>query len=110
MSISRMSRGGAQRPSCFIRDTNGQALAYAYFEDEPGRRAAAHLPTRDEARRIAANSPSCRSCCVSRPISHHVERSAVVAGTRDNLERVNRHRHLRASGEGKSEKGDVSSA
>ena len=47
--------GGARRPSCFIRDTNGQALAYAYFEDEPGRRAAAHLPTRDEARRIAAN-------------------------------------------------------
>ena len=63
MSISRMSRGGARRPSCFIRDTNGQALAYAYFEDEPGRRAAAHLPTRDEARRIAANSPSCRRCC-----------------------------------------------
>ena len=61
MSISRMSRGGARRPSCFIRDTNGQALAYAYFEDEPGRRAAAHLPTRDEARRIA-ESPSCRSC------------------------------------------------
>jgi hypothetical protein len=55
MSISRMSRGGAWRPSCFIRDTNGQALAYAYFEDEPGQRAAAHLPTRDEARRIAAN-------------------------------------------------------
>jgi hypothetical protein len=55
MSISRMSRGGARRPSCFIRDTNEQALAYAYFEDEPGRRAAAHLPTRDEARRIAAN-------------------------------------------------------
>ena len=54
-SISRRSRGGARRPSCFIRDTNGQALAYAYFEDEPGRRAAAHLPTRDEARRIAAN-------------------------------------------------------
>jgi transposase len=44
MSISRMSRGSAWRPSCFIRDTNGQALAYAYFVDEPGRRAAAHLP------------------------------------------------------------------
>ena len=55
MSISRMSRGGARRPSCFIRDTNGQALAYAYFEDEPGRRTAAKLLTRDEARRIATN-------------------------------------------------------
>jgi hypothetical protein len=45
-----------EQQACFIvRDANGQALAYMYFEEEPGRRSAAKLLTRDEARRIAAN-------------------------------------------------------
>jgi hypothetical protein len=32
-----------------VRDHNGQALAYVYFEDEPGRRSAAKLLSKDEA-------------------------------------------------------------
>jgi hypothetical protein len=34
--------------ACFIvRDHNGQPLAYVYFEDEPGRRSAAKLLSKD---------------------------------------------------------------
>jgi hypothetical protein len=45
-----------EQDACFVvRDANGQALAYVYCEDEPGRRSAAKLLTRDEARRIAVN-------------------------------------------------------
>jgi hypothetical protein len=39
----------------FVTDSTDQKLAYVYFEDEPGRRAATKLLSKDEARRIAAN-------------------------------------------------------
>jgi hypothetical protein len=41
--------------SCFVvKDLNGQALAYVYFEKEPRHRFRRELLTHDEARRIAA--------------------------------------------------------
>jgi hypothetical protein len=45
-----------EQSACFIvRDASGQTLSYLYYEDEPGRRSAAKLLSKDEARRIAAN-------------------------------------------------------
>ena len=51
-----------EQEACFVvRDHNGQQLAYVYFDNEPGRRSAAKLLSRDEARRIAANIAKCPS-------------------------------------------------
>jgi len=38
-----------------VRDADGQQLAYIYYSNDPERRSAAKLLTKDEARRIASN-------------------------------------------------------
>jgi hypothetical protein len=51
-----------KQSACFVvMDSTGQKLAYVYFEDEPGRRSAAKLLSKDDARRMGRISPSCRS-------------------------------------------------
>jgi len=39
-----------------VRDANGQQIAYVHYSNDPDRRSAAKLMTKDEARRIAVNS------------------------------------------------------
>ena len=43
------------RPKPLHRATATEALASTYYDEDAGRRTAANLLTRDEARRIAAN-------------------------------------------------------
>jgi len=44
-----------EQSECFVvRDNNGKVFANVYYEQDPVRRAAAKLPTKDEARLIAA--------------------------------------------------------
>jgi hypothetical protein len=53
-----------EQAACFVvRDHDALALAYVYFEEEPGRRSAAKLLSKDEARRIATNVDTYRSNC-----------------------------------------------
>jgi hypothetical protein len=53
-----------------VPDHNGQQLAYIYFEDEPGRRSAAKLLTKDEAQRnpLQRGARLARLDCLNLPI------------------------------------------
>ena len=42
--------------SYIVRDANNFAVAYVYFESKPGRRAAAVLMTKEEARKVATGT------------------------------------------------------
>jgi hypothetical protein len=62
--------------SFIVPDANGHALAYVYFEEEPGRRAAAKLLTGDGARHMAANIAKLPALSAARACVYSITLSA----------------------------------
>jgi hypothetical protein len=57
LGLRHGARGGAELEACLVvKDASGQKIGYFYFEEEPGRRSEAKLLTKDEARRVAADT------------------------------------------------------
>lgn len=79
--------------ACFVViDSDGQKLAFIYHREEPGQRAAAKLPTKQQARQIAANIARLPGCCV-RNVARH---SPQVTFTRPAFESPNTPRSFGA--------------
>ena len=69
-TVSRLALGRIDEMNgvCFVvLDKNGQQLGYFYYEVEPGRRTAASLLTKDEARRLAVNFAKLLDLLISKP-------------------------------------------
>jgi len=70
-----------------VRDANRQQIAYVYYENELGRRSAAKLLSKDEARRIAANIAKLPELLRS-SLSESIATSGLPAYTNRQLARV----------------------
>jgi K+/H+ antiporter YhaU regulatory subunit KhtT len=64
-----------------VKTDRSRRSLYVYFEEEPGRRSAVHLLTRDEARRIAAD------------IAKLPEAAARFSAVKRGVTRLRRHTH-----------------